>query len=223
MSGAAVRAGQAFVEVGLRSKVAEGVRRVQAELAAASAGFRTLGTSIAATGAGMTTAFTGLLAAIAWPTRLASNMEQLSVEFEVMTGSAEVAQNMLKSIQQFAAETPFDLPGLAKAAKTLLAYGVTNERILPSLRALGDVSGGNQEKLDRLAIAFGQTQSKGKLMAQEVNQMVENGFNPLQEISRTTGKSMNQLFKEMEAGEISAAMVAQAFESLRAKAADSSA
>lgn len=211
MSATAARAGHAFVEVSLRSKVKEGVRRIQAELSGVSGSLRTFGTGVAAAGATATAAFGSMLAALAWPAKAAADLETIGVQFEVMTGSARDAKVILAELQKFAASTPFDFPGLAKAAQTLLAYGISNEKIMPAIRALGDVSGGSQEKLERLAVAFGQTQSKGKLMAQEVNQMVENGFNPLQEISRTTGMTMKQLFKEMEDGNISADMVSAAF------------
>jgi tape measure domain-containing protein len=211
VSGSAVRSGQAFVEVGLRSKIKEGVRQIQNQLSAVSSGLRSFGSGLAAAGATATAAFGGIVAALAWPTKAAADLEQVRIQFEVMTGSASVAQGMLAEIQKFAAETPFEFPGLAKAAQTLLAYGVANERILPALKVLGDVSGGSQEKLERLSVAYGQVQAKGKLMAQEVNQMVESGFNPLQEISRTTGRSMGDLAKDMENGAISADMVTGAF------------
>ncbi len=93
----------------------------------------------------------------------------------------------------------------------LMSYGIKADDVMGTLKLLGDVSGGNAEKLQRLTLAYGQVQAKGRLMGGEVIQMVENGFNPLQEISRTTGKSVAQLTKEMEEGGISAAMVTQAF------------
>ncbi len=211
MSTEQVKAGGAFVEVSLRDRLKQGARSIQSHMSTISSSISSFGSGLLAVGATATTAFGGIVAALAWPTKAAADLEQLKVSFEVMTGSAATAQTMLAEIQKFAAETPFDFPGLSKAAQTLLAYGLANEKIMPALRTLGDIAGGSQEKLERLAVAFGQTQTKGKLMAQEVNQMVENGFNPLQEISRTSGRSMEELFKAMENGEISADMVSAAF------------
>jgi tape measure domain-containing protein len=84
---------------------------------------------------------------------------------------------------------------------------------MPALRALSEVSIGNADRFQSLALAFGQVQANGRLMGQEVLQMVNAGFNPLQEISRTTGTSMLELKKQMENGAISSEMVSDAFKS----------
>lgn len=145
--------------------------------------------------------------------KAAADVEVVNAKFKALTGSVEGANDVVKKLRDLAAETPLTFEGASKAAATLLAYNIQSKDLIPTIQMLGDVALGNQEKLDRLAIAFGQVSAKGKLMAQEVNQMVENGFNPLVEISRITGISMNDLFKKMEAGQISFAMVIEAFKS----------
>jgi tape measure domain-containing protein len=213
MSAREARAGGAYVEVSLRSKVQAGARQVERELSAISKSLSSFGSSLTGIGAGVTAGFGSALAALYFPTKLAADAETTQAAFEALTGSTEKAKTMLAEIRQFAASTPFNFEGLTKASQTLLAYGTATEEVIPQLKLLGDISLGNQEKLDRLAVAFGQVQAKGKLMAQEVNQMVENGFNPLQEISRTTGKSMDELFKTMESGGINFQTVVGAFKS----------
>jgi tape measure domain-containing protein len=99
----------------------------------------------------------------------------------------------------------------AKAGKSLLAFGVSQNKVMPALRMLGDVSMGNSERFQSLALAFSQTQAAGRLMGQEVLQFVNAGFNPLQVISEKTGLSMVTLKKRMEDGAISADMVSEAF------------
>jgi tape measure domain-containing protein len=94
----------------------------------------------------------------------------------------------------------------------MLQFGVQAEALRPTLSRLAAISLGNAEQFQSLALAFGQVQANGRLMGQEVLQMVNAGFNPLQEISRTTGVSMIELKKRMEDGAISAQMVAKAFE-----------
>lgn len=141
-----------------------------------------------------------------------AQMEQYITSFGTMLGSAEKAQNMIAQIKKFAAETPFELPDLAKGAQTLLAFGTAEEKVLPIMKMLGDVSQGNKEKFDGLTLAFAQCQSTGKLMGQDLLQMINQGFNPLNEISKMTGKSVAQLKEEMSKGAISAEMVAAAFE-----------
>jgi len=145
--------------------------------------------------------------------KAAGEVEQLQTSFEVLLGSVEAAGKMKEDIQNMAAVTPFETTDLANNAKTLLSFGESSETVLETMRRLGDVSLGNKDRFNRLSLAFGQVEAKGRLMGGEVLQMVENGFNPLQEISQKTGKSMKTLTDEMEEGKISVQMVRDAFTS----------
>lgn len=142
----------------------------------------------------------------------AMSMESLTAQFTVMTGSAERANAVLSEIADFAAKTPFTKLGLADAGKTLMAFGIEGQKIVPTLRMLGDVAGADQNKLNGLALVFGQIQSTGRLMGQDLLQLINQGFNPLTEISKQTGISMGDLKKAMEQGAISADMVTAAFQ-----------
>lgn len=143
----------------------------------------------------------------------AMTIEGLTTDFEVMSGSAEKANNLLGEIAAFAKKTPFDKIGLSDAAKTLMAFGIESEKVLPTLKMLGDVSLGDQNKLNGLALVFGQIQSTGKLMGQDLLQLINQGFNPLTEISKKTGISVSDLKDAMAKGAISADMVTEAFKS----------
>ena len=142
---------------------------------------------------------------------LAASFEQTKISFEVMLGSAEKANAMVAQLDEFSNVTPFTPEQVNENAKMLLNFGIAADSILPSLQALGDVSGGNAEKFSRLSLAFGQVSSQGRLMGQDLLQMINAGFNPLQEISAMTGKSMAQLKDEMSKGLISFDMVNAAF------------
>lgn len=143
----------------------------------------------------------------------AMTMESLNAEFRVMTGSAEQARDVIGQIADFAAHTPFDKLGLSSAAKTLMAFGLDAKKVVPTLKMLGDVAGADQNKLNGLALVFGQIQSTGRLMGQDLLQLINQGFNPLTEISKQTGLSVAELKKAMENGAISADMVTLAFKS----------
>jgi tape measure domain-containing protein len=142
----------------------------------------------------------------------AMSMESLTAQFTVMTGSAERANAVLSEIADFAAKTPFTKLGLADAGKTLMAFGIEGQKIVPTLRMLGDVAGADQNKLKSLALVFGQIQSTGKLMGQDLLQLINQGFNPLNVISEQTGISMAKLKDAMAQGAISADMVTAAFQ-----------
>lgn len=141
----------------------------------------------------------------------AMTMEGLTAQFTVMTGSAEKAKNVIGEIADFAEKTPFDKLGLSNAAKTLMAFGTSSEKVVPTLKMLGDVAGADQNRLNSLALVFGQIQSAGRLMGQDLLQLINQGFNPLTIISQQTGRSMADLKKDMEQGKISADMVTLAF------------
>lgn len=143
----------------------------------------------------------------------AMTMEGLTAQFTVMTGSAEKAKNVIGEIAAFAEKTPFDKLGLSNAAKTLMAFGLEADSVVPTLKMLGDVAGSDQNRLNSLALVFGQIKSAGRLMGQDLLQLVGQGFNPLTEISKQTGMSVADLKKAMEKGAISADMVTLAFKS----------
>lgn len=152
-----------------------------------------------------------IIAAGAGSLKAASDAQQAQVAFTVMLGSGRKAVGMLADIRKMAASTPFDTPTLRDAGKLLLNYGVAGKEILPTLRMLGDVSAGDANKLHSLSVAFGQMSSTGRLMGQDLLQMINAGFNPLQEISKRTGESMEALKARMEAGGIASSEVTQAF------------
>lgn len=139
-----------------------------------------------------------------------SQMEQYMAGFTTMLGSADKATKHINELKEFAAKTPFEMSDLAQASTTLQAFGVDVKEVTPDLKMLGDISLGNKEKFNGLALVFGQVKSQGKLMGQDLMQMINNGFNPLQVISEKTGKSMSQLKDEMSKGKITYEMVADA-------------
>ena len=175
-----------------------------------------LGAALAAAAAGAVALGAGL-AFIKDASGKAAGMESLTVQFEVLTKSASKAAELIKSFRDEAIKSPLSVEDYAQAGKTLMAFGIAADETLPILKALGDVSMGNAERFGSLALAFAQTQAAGRLMGQEVLQFVNAGFNPLQEISRKTGRSMIELKKAMEDGAISADMVTEAFRSATAQ------
>lgn len=138
-------------------------------------------------------------------------IEALEISFETLLGSKERADALFSDIRRFAAETPMELGDLAKGAQTLLSFNIEAEKVMPILRQIGDISMGESQKFNSLVLAFSQMSSTGKLMGQDLLQMINAGFNPLTVISEKTGKSISALKDEMSAGAITVDMVADAF------------
>ena len=144
---------------------------------------------------------------------LAAEAEKTQAAFGVMLQSAEKGAQLTRDLQQFAAETPLNTSDIQRATRLLLQFGTAGEDVIPTLRTIGDVTGGDAQRMMQMALAFGQASASGRLMGQDLLQMINAGFNPLQEISRKTGKSIIELKKEMEKGHISIEMIRDAFKS----------
>lgn len=130
-------------------------------------------------GASWSVAISGPLAALGTLAVATSDkMATARIGFETMLGSAQKADAFIKELAAFAQRTPFDFPGLQKAAQSMLAMGFAAGEVVPILTAIGDAVGnlgGGQEKIDRIILALGQMSAKGRVMTQEMNQLTEAG------------------------------------------------
>lgn len=127
-------------------------------------------------------------------------------------GNAEAAEDMFARISKYGKETVYDKKGLIEAQKTMMSFGISGEKAFETLQHIGDIAMGDGQKMQSLALAFSQATSTGKLMGQDLLQMINAGFNPLAVISEHTGESMASLKEKMSQGAISAEMLAQAFQ-----------
>lgn len=152
------------------------------------------------------------IAATVFGVKTASELQALSTNFRVLTGSAEEGKKVFQDLKKLAEKTPFGIKDLAKATETMLAFGIETKDVEKYLKMLGDVSLGNKDKLGGLTLAFSQMKAVGKLTGEDLNQMIERGFNPLKIISEKTGKSIGQLREEMAKGKITVEDVTKAFE-----------
>lgn len=140
-----------------------------------------------------------------------SEIQALEVSFRTLLGSQQASAELMRQMKEFAAATPLQLGDLAKGAQTMLGFNVDADEIMPMLKAIGDISMGDAQKFQALTLAFSQMQSVGKLMGQDLLQMINAGFSPLAVMADKTGKSIGELKEQMAAGAISADMVKQAF------------
>lgn len=132
-----------------------------------------------------------------------ASIETYQTSFEVMTVSAEKAAEVIDRLKKVGAETPFELSDLADTTQLLMNYGLTADEAMDKMMMLGDISQGSADKMSRIAMAYGQMSSAGKVQLEDVKQMIEAGFNPLQEISESTGESMSSLYDRISKGTIS--------------------
>jgi|GEM_PF-6242339 len=150
-------------------------------------------------------------AMITMPIKTAANFEMVRASFDVLIGDTNKAKEVFTDIQNLAAKTPLQFGDLLDNSRLLLNFGQDVNTLLPTLKMLGDISGGNVQRFNQLSLAFAQSQAAGKLMGQDLLQMVNAGFNPLMIISEKTGKSINTLRQEMADGKLTFDQVRQAF------------
>lgn len=141
-----------------------------------------------------------MAAGVAAGVKYNATIENYETSFEVMTGSAEKAAEVVERLKKIGAETPFELPDLADATQLLMNYGFTADEAIDRMMMLGDIAQGSADKMQRIATAYGQMSSAGKVQLEDVKQMIEAGFNPLQEISESTGESMESLYNRISDG-----------------------
>ena len=132
-----------------------------------------------------------------------ATMESYLTNFKVMLGSEEAAATKLSEIRKMAASTPFSLDDLTSGTQTLLQFGIAADDTTGVLRRLGDISLGNAEKLQTLTRAYGKMSSAQKVTLENVNMMIDAGFNPLNQICDATGESMSDLYKRISDGKVS--------------------
>lgn len=126
-------------------------------------------------------------------------------------GNAAAAEDMFARISKYGKETVYDKAGLIEAQKTMMSFGISGEKSFATLKQIGDIAMGDKQKMQSLALAFSQVTSAGKLQGQDLLQLINAGFNPLQVISERTGESMLSLKEKMSKGQIPAEMLSQAF------------
>lgn len=142
--------------------------------------------------------------------RIRGQFQEMETSIGTLVGE-DMKNKLLPQIKELAKVSPLTMTDIVGAEKMMLGFNIEADKTIRYLQALSDVSMGNSQKFNSLTLAFSQMSAAGKLMGQDLNQMINAGFNPLQQISQTTGKSIATLKEEMSKGAVSAQMVQQAF------------
>lgn len=139
-----------------------------------------------------------------WELLIGSNeeMEQYRTSFEVMLGDTEKAKALITDIQNFAAKTPLSKSDSVSIGSLLMNYGVEADEVIDKMTKLGDLAGGNAERMNRIALAYGQMLAKGKVTGEEMMQMTEAGV-PLQKaLAESIGVTGEEFSKMVSKGKV---------------------
>lgn len=197
-------------------KIQDGIDKTQEKTKGLGQGFSVAGNGLLKFVARLglvTSAATMLATAVAFAGKSVEKAAQYEAKvksFEVLSGNRGIGQALAGELNTMQQNTILG-PEVFRNAQTMMSFGIGAKDVVKNMKMLGDVAGGDVERLNSLTLAFSQVQSAGKLSGQDLLQFINAGFNPLNEISKTTGKSMAVLKKEMENGAISSQMVSDAF------------
>lgn len=200
--------------------VAGRISNLQGRMESADRAARTLSSSV---GGGLKSAFMSLPGAqfftnpivamssgIGIVAKLGMQAESTATSFKVLVGDEDKATKMLDDLNKYADDTIWDRMGTQNAAKTMLGFGVAAENVVGDLKMLGNMAMGDKNKLQQLALAFGQVSSAGKLQGNDLLQLINAGYNPLADIAAITGDKVENVKEKMSKGQISFDVVRQA-------------
>lgn len=184
----------------------------------ATRGLDNLANGMIKIGRGLTTFVTlPIAAAGAFSLKAASDVEQLNVAFTTLLDSEEKAKQLTKDLIDFAARTPFTIPGIQRNAKQLLAMGIEADKILPTLKSLGDVAAGVGADLSRVARNFGQVRTQGRLTRRDLNDFAIQGIPLVGALAKQFGVTEKAIFDMVSEGKIGFKEVEQAFINMSSK------
>lgn len=206
--------GESQVEISVLNRVGKGLSAIESQMKKFGAGLSGFGSRMAGIGGGITAAFGGIGAALAFPTKLAIDLEQTTTSFETMLGSAEKAQAMLTQLRDFAASTPLQFNEITGAAKKLLAFGVAAEDVEAELRRVGDIATGIGAPIGEIAEIYGKAKVQGRLFAEDINQLTGRGIPIIQELAKQFGITDGEVKKLVESGEVGFENLQTAFQAM---------
>jgi tape measure domain-containing protein len=173
-----------------------------------------LGTIFGALGVGALASQVGGL--VGEMTTLSLESEKIGKAFEVFLGSWQAASKMMEDLQQFGFGVGVALPTdeINNSAKSLLAFGIESEKIIPTLENIADVSAGTGKNFQELAIIYGKAKTAGVLYAEDINQLTEAGIPIIAELARQMGVNENQVKKLGSEGKITFDLLEKSFQSM---------
>lgn len=189
-------------------RISSGMAGLQASVASAAAGFTALAAAAAVAGAAAGAAFAG------WGIKLAAQSEVAKVGFEVMLGSADKATKVIADLKAFAASTPFEFGELQVAARSLVAFGVSADDLIPTLRSVGDVASGISAPIGEIAEIYGKARVQGRLFMEDINQLTGRGIPIIQELASQFGVAESKVRELVSSGKVGFENLKTAFQSL---------
>ncbi len=133
-----------------------------------------------------------------------AELESQRKSLEVLTGSIEKTNGIIKEMQDFGAVTPFTSSELIEITKRMKAFGVETENVTDMTRRIADIAGTAGADINSVSLAIGKVVAKNKFQQEENIMLLEKGINVTKELQKITGMSAEELADAMSDGAVSA-------------------
>ena len=147
----------------------------------------------------------------------AANFEKLKTQLKVLTGSAAAGSKAFERLVKFSAKTPFQLDELVKANNTLLGFGVSADDAFKHLQNIGDIAAVSGGDLQGISVAFGQVAAAGRLMGQDLLQLINNGVPIIDMLSSSMGVAKSEIKDMVSEGAVTFPVLVKAFQDATAE------
>ena len=190
-----------------------GLTKSAADLEGFAGRVESVGSRVATFAGGLAAAGAALLGGLSLGKgfQLAADMETTTVALTTMLGSADKAKALLGDLSKFAAETPFEFPELATAAKKLIAFGSGAGTVVTELKMLGDIASGAGIPIGELAELYGKARVQGRLFGEDINQLSGRGIPIIELLAKQFKVTTAEIKGMVETGQVGFANVQQAF------------
>ena len=149
--------------------------------------------------------------------KLGAEMEQTEIAFGTFLRSADKGRKVIAELNEFANVTPFDNEEIIKSGRVLLAANVPAEELTDTLKTIGDIAAGTNVPITELGSIYAKVMNKGKLQAEELNQLAERGIPIIDELSKQFGITKQEVFELGSKGKITSDIMQDAFKRMTKK------
>lgn len=145
------------------------------------------------------------------------DMEQTRIAFSTFLGDVEKGNKLIADLNQFANVTPFENDETIKAGRSLLAANIEASKVVGTLRMIGDVASGTKVPLTEMTSIYAKAMNKGRIQAEELNQLAERGVPILNTFSKMFGVTTGEVMKMGEKGLLTSDLLTKAFDVMTSK------
>lgn len=143
---------------------------------------------------------------------IAASRETAQISFTTLFGDADVAQDFLSDVTDFANVTPFLFDDLTAMSKVLKTYGYTVEELLPTMQKIGDAGaalGMGQEDMAAIATYLGRMKTTGKATLEYLTPLLERGIPVWDYLAQASGIAKDEVQEMVTRGLVPGAKAAE--------------